>query len=241
MAKQIDFKEYTRIRDIVQKRMKRAAAAGLAPLIHVPTVKEIKAGIVDPQEALRALKGYYSGGSQVKTIRQTGLVPTFKSFPTLPKMPPLSKDQKRQRERERQRDYRRRRKVRETAITPEKGKKYESYLKALESVSRTWKRAGKDIGIDLRSLTPTQAQAFVEYMDYRFSQGDFTQRYVIDEFIQDFSRILKSGHSVKNIISDFNLFLENRMQLQGRMEKMEGIPSNEFFGIWDDYFEYIGV
>lgn len=241
MAKQIDFKEYTRIRDIVQKRMKRAAAAGLAPLIHVPTVKEIKAGIVDPQEALRALKGYYSGGSQVKTIRQTGLVPTFKSFPTLPKMPSLSKDQKRQRERERQRDYRRRRKVRETAITPEKGKKYESYLKALESVSRTWKRAGKDIGIDLRSLTPTQAQAFVEYMDYRFSQGDFTQRYVIDEFIQDFSRILKSGHSVKNIISDFNLFLENRMQLQGRMEKMEGIPSNEFFGIWDDYFEYIGV
>lgn len=235
MAKQIDFKEYTRIRDIVQKRMKRAAAAGLAPLIHVPTVKEIKAGIVDPQEALRALKGYYSGGSQVKTIRQTGLVPTFKSFPTLPQMPPLSKDQKRQRERERQRDYRRRRKVRETAITPEKGKKYESYLKALESVSRTWKRAGKDIGIDLRSLTPTQAQAFVEYMDYRFSQGDFTQRYVIDEFIQDFSRLLSKGHSPKNIVNDFNLFLENRMQLQGRMDNMEGIPSWEFSGLWDDF------
>lgn len=235
MAKQIDFKEYTRIRDIVQKRMKRAAAAGLAPLIHVPTVKEIKAGIVDPQEALRALKGYYSGGSQVKTIRQTGLVPTFKSFPTLPKMPPLSKDQKRQRERERQRDYRRRRKVRETAITPEKGKKYESYLKALESVSRTWKRAGKDIGIDLRSLTPTQAQAFVEYMDYRFSQGDFTQRYVIDEFIQDFSKLLSKGHSPKNIVNDFNLFLENRMQLQGRMDNMEGIPSWEFSGLWDDF------
>ena len=235
MAKQIDFKEYTRIRDIVQKRMKRAAAAGLAPLIHVPTVKEIKAGIVDPQEALRALKGYYSGGSQVKTIRQTGLVPTFKSFPTLPQMPPLSKDQKRQRDRERQRDYRRRRKVRETAITPEKGKKYESYLKALESVSRTWKRAGKDIGIDLRSLTPTQAQAFVEYMDYRFSQGDFTQRYVIDEFIQDFSRLLSKGHSPKNIVNDFNLFLENRMQLQGRMDNMEGIPSWEFSGLWDDF------
>lgn len=240
MAK-IDFKEYTRIRDIVQKRIKRASKAGLAPLVHVPTVKEIKAGIVDPQEALRALKGYYSGGSQVKTIRQTGLVPEFKSFPTLPEEKPLSKSEKRERQREYQRDYRRRRKVRETAITPEKGKKYESYLKALESVSRTWKRAGKDIGIDLRSLSPSQAQAFVEYMDYRFSQGDFTQRYVIDEFIQDFSRILKSGHSVKNIIGDFNLFLENRMQLQGRMEKMEGIPSNEFFGIWDDYFDYIGV
>ena len=234
MAK-FDFKEYTRIRDIVQKRIKRAASAGLAPMVHVPTVKEIKAGIVDPQEALRALKGYYSGGSQVKVIRQTGLVPDFKSFPTLPEIPPLSKEQKRQRERERQRDYRRRRKVRETAISPEKGKKYESYLNALESVSRTWKRAGRDIGIDLKSLTPSQAQAFVEYMDYRFSQGDFTQRYVIDEFIQDFSKLLSKGHSAKNIVNDFNLFLENRMQLQGRMENMEGIPSWEFSGLWDDF------
>ena len=235
MAKQIDFKEYTRIRDIVQKRIKRAASAGLAPLVHVPTVKEIKAGIVDPQEALRALKGYYSGGSQVKAIRQTGLVPEFRSFPTLPELPPLSKEQKKQKQREYQRDYRRRRKVRETAITPEKSKKYESYLKALESVSRTWKRAGKDIGIDLRSLSPAQAQAFVEYMDYRFSQGDFTQRYVIDEFIQDFSKLLSKGHSAKNIVNDFNLFLENRMQLQGRMDNMEGIPSWEFSGLWDDF------
>lgn len=231
----IDFKEYTRIRDIVQKRIKRAVKAGLAPMVHVPTVKEIRAGIVDPAEALRALKGYYSGGSQVKTIRQTGLVPDFKSFPTLPEMPPLSKEQKRQRERDRQRDYRRRRKVRETAISPEKGKKYESYLKALESVSRTWKRAGKDIGIDLRSLSPSQAQAFVEYMDYRFSQGDFTQRYVIDEFIQDFSKLLSKGHSAKNIVNDFNLFLENRMQLENRMNNMEGIPSWEFSGLWDDF------
>lgn len=230
-----DFKEYTRIRDIVQKRIKRASAAGLAPMVHVPTVKEIRAGIVDPAEALRALKGYYSGGSQVKTIRQTGLVPSFRSFPTLPEQPPLSKEQKRQRERERQRDYRRRRKVRETAISPEKGKKYEGYLKALETVSRTWKRAGKDIGIDLRSLSPSQAQAFVEYMDYRFSQGDFTQRYVIDEFIQDFSKLLSKGHSAKNIVNDFNLFLENRMQLENRMNNMEGIPSWEFSGLWDDF------
>lgn len=235
MAKQIDFKEYTRIRDIVQKRIKRASQAGLAPLVHVPTVKEIKAGLVSSSEAMRALKGYYSGGSQVKAIRQTGLVPEFKSFPTLPKEKPLSKSEKRQKQREYQRDYRRRRKVRETAITPEKGKKYESYLKALESVSRTWKRAGKDIGIDLRSLSPSQAQAFVEYMDYRFSQGDFTQRYVIDEFIQDFSKLLSKGHSAKNIVNDFNLFLENRMQLQGRMDSMEGIQSWEFSGLWDDF------
>ena len=231
----IDFKEYTRIRDIVQKRIKRAVKAGLAPMVHVPTVKEIRAGIVDPAEAMRALKGYYSGGSQVKTIRQTGLVPSFRSFPTLPAQPPLSKEVKRERARERQRDYRRRKKVRETAISPEKGKKYESYLKALESVSRTWKRAGFNIGIDLKSLTPTQAQAFVEYMDYRFSQGDFTQRYVIDEFIQDFSKLLKKGYSAKNIVSDFNQFLENRSQLQGRFNTMEGLSNAESMAMWSEF------
>ena len=228
-------KEYTRIRDIVQKRIKRASAAGLAPMVHVPTVKEIKAGLVSPSEAMRALKEYYSGGSQVKTIRQTGLVPGFKSFPTLPAEKPLSKSEKRQRQRDYQREYRRRKKVRDTALTPEKAKKYDSYLKALESVSKTWKKAGKNIGIDLKSLSPTQAQAFVEYMDYRFSQGDFTQRYVIDEFIQDFSKMLKKGYSSKNIVSDFNKFLEDRSQLESRYNNMEGIQSWEFSGLWDEF------
>ena len=109
------------------------------------------------------------------------------------------------------------------------------YLKALETVSRTWRKAGRDIGIDLKKLTPAQAQAFVEYMDYRFSQGDFTQRYVIDEFIQDFSKLLSKGYSAKNIIGDFNLFLENRMQLENRMNNMEGIPAWEFSGLWDEF------
>ena len=232
---QFNSKEYTRIRDIVQKRIKRASAAGLAPMVHVPTVKEIKAGLVSPSEAMRALKEYYSGGSQVKTIRQTGLVPGFKSFPTLPAEKPLSKAEKRQRQRDYQREYRRRKKVRDTALTPEKAKKYDSYLKALESVSKTWKKAGKNIGIDLKSLSPTQAQAFVEYMDYRFSQGDFTQRYVIDEFIQDFSKMLKKGYSSKNIVSDFNKFLEDRSQLESRYNNMEGIQSWEFSGLWDEF------
>lgn len=232
---QFNSKEYTRIRDIVQKRIKRASAAGLAPMVHVPTVKEIKAGLVSPSEAMRALKEYYSGGSQVKTIRQTGLVPGFKSFPTLPAEKPLSKSEKRQKQRDYQREYRRRKKVRETALTPEKAKKYDSYLKALESVSKTWRKAGKNIGIDLKSLSPTQAQAFVEYMDYRFSQGDFTQRYVIDEFIQDFSKMLKKGYSSKNIVSDFNKFLEDRSQLESRYNNMEGIQSWEFSGLWDEF------
>ena len=235
MARKIDFKEYTRIRDIVQKRIKRAVKAGLAPMVHVPTVKEIRAGLVDPGEALRELKQFYSGGSQVKAIRQTGMVPEFKSFPTMPELPPVSAEVKKQQVRDRQKEYRRRKKVRESAITPEKGKRYESYLKALETVSKTWKKAGFDIGIDLKSLSPSQAQAFVEYMDFRFSQGDFTQRYVIDEFIQDFSKLLSKGHTAKNIVNDFNQFLENRSQMENRFNNMEGLSGEDSIMLWDEF------
>lgn len=235
MPRGIDFKEYTRIRDIVVKRNKRAVQAGLMAPVHFPTVREIRSGYVDPAQALRFVTGYYSGGSQVKAIRQTGLVPPVIQFPQMPPEPKLSPADKAEKRRKQQRDYRRRRKVRQSALTPEKGKRYESYLKALATVSATWKKAGFDIGIDLEKLTPSQAQAFVEYMDYRFSQGDFTQRYVIDEFIQDFSKLLKKGHSAGDITSDFNKFLENRSQLQSRSDSMEGLSNSDIMNLWDEF------
>lgn len=231
-----DFSEYTRIRDIVQKRIKRAVKAGLAPMVHVPTVKEIKAGIVDYGQAIRELKNYYSGGSQVKTIRQTGLVPSFQSFPTLPEAPKPSEEQKKERRRQQQRDYRRRRKVREAALTPEKARRYEGYLKALETVEKTFRQRGRSTGLNLAGMTPTQAQAFVEYMDYRFSQGDYTQRYVIDEFIQDFSKLLKRGYySSQSITNDFQRFLENRSELQNRANNMQGLTAGEFSYFWNEF------
>lgn len=231
----IDFKEYTRIRDIVVKRNKRAAAAGLAPLVHFPTVKEIRAGYVPAKAALQAVKGFYSDGTTVKAIRQTGLAPVFKSFPQMPAQPKISEELKKERRREQQRLYRRMKKVRDSAISPEKAKKYEGYLKALDTVSRTWRKKGVDIGISVRDLTPAEAQAFVEYLDYRFSQGDFTQQYVIDEFIQDFSKLMKKGHNAQDIVSDFNQFLENRSRMTDRASNMEGISEYETMGLWSEF------
>lgn len=230
----MNFKDYTKYRDIVVKRNKRAVEAGLASPVHFPTVREIKAGLVTPSEAMRAVKDFYSSGSQVKAIRQTGLVPTVKEFPILPEIK-ITSDERKEKRREQQRLYRQRRKIRDWAGSPERSKKYEGYLKALETVSKTWKKAGRDIGIDLRSLTPSQAQAFVEYMDYRFSQGDFTQRYVIDEFVQDFSKLLSAGHSANSIIADFNQFLEDRSVLEDHYSSMEGISSGEIQSIWDEF------
>ena len=107
----------------------------------------------------------------------------------------------------------------------------------MDTVAKAWKKSGFNLGIDLQSLSPAEAQAFVEYMDFRFSQGDFTQRYVIDEFIQDFSRLLSKGHKSKDITDDFNKFLENRQQLANRADAMEGLSSGEVMSIWDQFIE----
>ena len=231
----INFKEYTRMRDIVRKRNIRLAEQGLSPLVHFPTVKEIRSGFTDPGEALRAVKNYLSGGSTVKAVKATGLVPEAVTFPEMPKEKRLSSAEQKQRKRDWNRAYRQRQRLRQEALSPEQAKKHVSYLKALDTVSQSWKRQGFDIGIDLKSLTPKEAQAFVEYMDYRFSQGDFTQMYVIDEFIQDFSKLLNKGHKANEIVNDFNQFMLNRTALEERANDMTGISSGKMYGLWDEF------
>lgn len=230
-----DSKEYTRLRDIAQKRIKRAAGQGLAPSIHVPTMREIKAGIVDAGQALRELKKFISGGSTVTAIKQTGLVPEFKEFPSLPPKKKLTSDEARARKRERDKLYRMRKKIREMAASPEQSRKQASYLKALQTISRQYKRMGRDLGLDLASMTPTEAAAFGAYMDYRFSQGDFTQMYVIDEFIQDFSKLRQKGFKAVDIVNDYNLFLAHQHEVGNRADLMEGLTRSQVYTSWADF------
>lgn len=231
----MNFKEYSRMRDIVRKRNIRLAEQGLAPLVHFPTVKEIKTGVADRGAAFRAVSGYYSEGSTVTAVKQTGIVPQVISFPEMPQARKLSSAEQKQRKRDWNRAYRQRKALRNEADSPEQAKKHISYLKALETVARTWKQQGVDIGLDLKSMTPQEAQAFAEYMDYRFSQGDFTQMYVIDEFIQDFSKIRAKRHNAKDILQDFSAFMLNRAGLQDRADNMQGVTSGQWSGYWDKF------
>lgn len=251
MSKKENFSEYTKLRDILVKRNKRAVQAGLSKPVHFPTVREIKAGLVSKYEAFSALKDYYSGGSQLKTIRQTGLVPGFRNYPVLPPKEKETEEQSKQRKRDNQKRYRRRQAIREMGIDPEKQKKFQSYLKALENVKKNWSdslkrlrgkpKAQETVNLyeelisALDNMTPTQAKAFVEYMDYRFSQGDFTQKYVIDEFVQGFSRLLSKGYQVQDITNDFESFLVKRAEMGEIASNMEGLSSSKISGLWDKF------
>lgn len=232
-----DSKEYTRLRDIAQKRIKRAAAQGIAPAVHVPTVREIRSGIVDPGQAMRELKRFISGGSTVTAIKQTGLVPEFREFPQLPPKRKMTTEEQKARKRERDRLYRMRKAIEKEAVSSVQAKKHASYLKALQTISRQYKRMGRDLGIDLASMTPSEAAAFAAYMDYRFAQGDFTQMYVIDEFIQDFSKLRSKGHKPGEIVNDFNIFLAHQAEVKNRADNMEGLSSDFVLQSW---FRFVG-
>lgn len=230
-----DSKEYTRLRDIAQKRMKRAVSQGLSSPIHFPTVREIKAGIVDPGQAKRALSAFLSGGSTVKAIKQTGLVPEFRSFPQLPEKRRLTTEEEKARKRERDRLYRQRKRIREQARSETQSKKHESFLKALDTMSRQFKRMGRDLGLDLSKMTPGEAAAFTAYMEYRFAQGDFTQMYVIDEFIQDFSKLRQRGHKAGEIINDYQGWLAHQHDVKGRADNMDGLSGFETYSTWRNF------
>lgn len=233
MAKPISFKDYTRIRDIVVKRNKRAVEAGLMSPVHFPTVKEIKAGFADARQAWRSVQNYYSSGSQVKTIRQTGIKPPEVSFPVMP-IEDVTEEVKRERRRRQQRDYRRRAKIDKNANLTEAQKiSYKRFLKSLQ----TLKAKGFKMNLDPDTMSPTEALAFAEYMEYRFSQGDFSVKYVIDEFVEQYDRLKEKGYTTKQIEKDFDSYLLNRKGLTSRENDMLGLTPDEINSLMDDFID----
>lgn len=233
MAKR-DFSEYTRLRDIAQKRQKRLVAAGLAAPIKIPTVRDIKSGVVDPGQAMRQLQNYLSGGSTVKAVRQTGLVPEFRQFPSAPPKKKRTPEEQRELKRLRDRQYRQRKKIFESTTDIEKQAGRINLLKAVATMGRR----GLDLfGVDVNKMSAGEAADFAEYLEYRLSQGDFTHKYVIDRFTKEYDVLKKNGYSADVLKKDFDKFLEDRSILRDKAGKFEGLTADEAIDLW---IEFIG-
>lgn len=232
MPQSFDSKGYTKLRDIAQKRMKRAVTQGLLSPIHFPTVREIKSGIVDPQMAFRALKNYVSGGSTVTAIKQTGLKPDFREFPQLPPRQKMTDEERRQRKRETNRRSRQRQRMRSEGFSEYEVKKGLAYIKGAITHAEKLAAKGRGLSFDFAHMSAADAAAFAAYMDYRFAQGDFTKKYVIDEFVEDFDALVSHGHKPADIVKDFDNFLANQDAVKGRADSMEGMSYLEFTSSW---------
>ena len=233
----MDYKEYSRLRSIARKRIERASAAGVAEYIRIPTVAEVRAS-ANPGEYMAAVKSFLSNQTAtLKASRKESI-----SFPNieLPPLPPASKKAplsdaaKRARRREQNRRSKAKRAVEKTAATEAEARKKVGYLRALETVSAKWREAGVDIGNWLGVLSPKKAKAFTDYMEYRFSQGDYNSKYVIDTFIRDFGELVSRGYNFDDIQADFSSFLVNQKRLGGNMRRAKkyGITEDEIDTAW---------
>lgn len=205
----IDFKEYTKRRDIAQKRIKRLQQAGVPLDVHIPTVKEIRAS-TDSSYAERmynALTEFITSGMSLARRREKA---REEASPEVKKR------------RAKEREYRRK-KIAKEYDAGRKSKTYQGYLKGL-----------KKLGVD---IPPSKLPYFFEYMDYRFAQGNTSKKYVFDIFVDDYQTMLRKGYSPSKIVEDFDLFLSNQMELEGRKKKMTGysISAKKAISLWDQY------
>lgn len=233
-----DYKEYSRLRSIARKRIERASAAGIMDAAKIPTVAEVRAS-GNPAAYLNQVKRFLEAPT-LKQVRAgaTAVQATFMKAPSVKK---LSEEQKRARRNEQKRRSKAKRAVEKEAERLGKDQKEINrrlgYLKALETVAAEWRAAGVDAGHWLGVMSPGQAKAFVEYMEYRFSQGDYTNKYTVDTFIRDFGEAVHRGFNLQNIQQDFASFLDKQQQLKKnqRHANKYGVATDEVDTAWRQF------
>lgn len=229
----MDYKEYSRLRSIARKRIERASKAGRTEYAFIPTVKEVKQS-ANPEAYLEAVKRYLSDVPSLRSAPKQERIPTFKEpGPAKKQKKPLTEAQKARR-REANRRSKAKRAVEKAAGSEAEARKKVGYLRALETVASKWKEVGVDIGNWLGVLSPKKARAFADYIEYRFSQGDYKNRYTIDTFIRDFGELVKRGYDFDDIQKDFGNFLDKQKQLSKNRRRINkyGVTSDEVDSAW---------
>ena len=242
MAKNIS--EFTRLRDIARKRNIRLVEQGLTAPINFPRERDIKQDPIRYQKELERLRSYVGQGATVRAVKQSGTgffnpefgLPDFGVQQKKEKAKRQMTEAQRARKNARERQRYAERKVFEYGGS-EKGKRYRGYLKSLQTVIKEWQKVGYNPGFDLEKLIlkPDQARAFVEYMDYRFTQSDFNNKYVTHEFIEDFGKLVQRGNQPSQILNDFKSFMKDREGLKNRSRRMQGLSASEALNLWDKF------
>ena len=233
----MDYKEYSRLRSIARKRIERAAAARKGEYVLLPTVAEVKTS-ANPQQYLNAVRNFLDNPNATLTAarKQSAQIPKIdiSNLPPVKQVTKLSPEAKRARRNEQKRRSKAKRAVERSSQSEAEARKKVGYLRALETVSKKWREAGLDIGHWLGVLSPKKAKAFVDYMEYRFSQGDYNNRYTIDTFIRDFGELVKRNYSFDDIEGDFSRFLVKQKTLGGNMRRAKkyGITEDEIDSAW---------
>lgn len=227
----IDYKEYTKLRDIAQKRVKRGQAAGANIQVNFPTVKELrKMGEYAREIEMAMLQQFIKTGFSLKRRREI-------------ERPKLSIEEKRERRREQSKKYRRNKVAKEYA-REDYPTKYQEYLSGIETLNKKIKERYKNkpdkLQQNLIDIKPSQLPGFFAYMDYRFSQGSWREKkYVFDSFVDDYKKLLQKGYDPNQIVDDFKKFEKDQALLEDKAGGMSGMNYKKAQELWDQFIDDI--
>ena len=238
--------EYVRIPTVAEVR----ASANPAEYMNA-----VKTFLSDPGASLKASR---QTGISLPPIEFTPLPPITRKE--------MTPEEKAERRREQKRRSKAKRAVEKAAENEKEARRRVGYLKALEKVTedlkslkkkitdkaidegkdpekilaevmKTWKDSGLDVTDWLGILSPKRAKEFVDYIEYRFSQGDFKHTYVIDVFIKDFGQMQKRQYTSNDLKTDFEAFLQKQKGLKKNQDNTNkyGIDKDEVMKIWKKF------
>lgn len=215
------FGDYSRLRSIARKRAERLTEAGLADLVTFPTVKELKAMGVSPTQAVKSVESYLAAPTKTREYRQIDSADRPVFIPTSLGAVVTSKQQEKQ---ERQKVKHR-----------ERNKRYRERVRSLSKHEKSLIKAARTLGVH---ITPANAKAFAEYMDFRFAQGGDSVHYKVARYVEDYmSVIAKKGYKPSEILNDFNLFLSDRAALETSAAGMNGVPAADIDALFDEFLD----
>ena len=211
------YTEYSRLRSIARKRAERLAESGFSAQIHFPTVSELKAQGISGKSATRAVESFLKAPSTVRAAKKAVEKPVY--IPTATGAVVTTQSQAKQ--------------ERARARSRETSRRYRERVKSLSKQEKSYIKAARTLGL---RITPTQAKAFAEYMDFRFAQGSESVHYRIARYVEDYMSIMaKKGYKPDEIMNDFNLYLSDRMADIEKANKMNGITPEQLDSIMDDW------
>ena len=215
------YSEYSKLRSVARKRAERLAASGLAELVTFPTVKELKAGGKSVSSAIKQVQSYLNAPTRTRDYRrlEEDERPVF-----IQEGQQVSVAQKAQEKRERRK-----------AQNREAARRYRERIRSLSKRELAYKKAAKTLGLN---ITPANAKAFGEYMDFRFAQGNDKMKYRISLYVEDYIDIIaKTGHKQSEVLDDFQKFLIERKKLKKKKKKMKGDKRSKIDILMDDFIK----
>ena len=204
--------EYSYLRGIAQRRIDRLIAQGLAPAgLRFPAVKELGSPAAQTK-ALASIKSFLASGSTLREARRGGLrAYDYKGTPHVIN--------------ERQYKEQQRREKISRAL-----KERNAVIRALTSDQRSALKGARSVGLNIKT---NEIMAFLEYVEYRYSQNKDTSWYTI---VDDFQTAQERKKTQKgSLVKDFAQYKSDRQALRESRSNAGGRSSAEINEMWADF------